>query len=981
MSRPTIVRHSRAEFIQAGGPLAVLQPAGRSRTGSKYSSYRRIAAAGKLGTALRGTLAGAFVLAAITIAAPGAQAQETGILNPGDAVVTGFSGAVGPDEGADALDHTYIDTDGASVRVIGLGATGGPAEGQLIPAPKTFEVTAGQVGQVFGAALDDGIREDTDDRVPNAYVAATSAYGLSIVGDDADGDGAPDRAKTGQAGASWMAGQFGTEEGGGPGSIWKIDGVTGEVSLFADITLDGVANSGPGLGNIAYDADNRQLFVSDLDTGMIVRVDLDGNVLDHFDHGVEARAAAGLEEVAFDPANRLDISSPAFNSEDSETWQFTDARRRIHGLAVHEGRLYYSVTEGPQIWSVGLTEDGGFGDDARTELDLAGQVVPFAVTDLAFGADGSLTLAQRGGVTGSYDYRSFTVPGQARVLRFAQDESGTWSPAPSEYAVGLSGEFRNVSGGIAFGNGYDAEGFLDPAAFAQTLWSTGDGLLGDAAAVSGLQGNDEALVRPQNEPPVQSYFVDLDDQYDDVQATGHAGDVEIVPFGAGEPVVAEGPVYTDDEPVITPIDTPFDDVPGFGDPGFGDPGFPPGFPSCPPGTKWNPILKKCVPFKWCPPGTKWNPILKKCVPFKWCPPGTKWNPILKKCVPIKICPPGTKWNPILKKCVPFKWCPPGKKWNPILKKCVPIIKFCPLGKKWNPILKKCVPICPLNKKWNPITKKCEPFVIQVCPKGSIWNPVLKKCIKISIHCLPGFKYDWNKKKCVPICPPGHKWSANLKKCVPIIVLPPKCPAGTKWSANLKKCVPIIVLPPKCPAGTKWSANLKKCVPIIVLPPKCPAGTKWSANLKKCVPIIVLPPKCPAGTKWSANLKKCVPIIVLPPKCPAGTKWSANLKKCVPIIVLPIKCPAGTKWSANLKKCVPIIVLPPKCPAGTKWSANLKKCVPVIVKPQLTPKRIPPKVLAPSRIQPLQIQPRQVQPRFKLAPRQSSTLPRRGFVIQ
>jgi hypothetical protein len=390
MSRPTIVRPSRAEIIRAGGASAVLQPAGAPRTVSKYSSYRRIAAAGKLGTALRGTLAGAFVLAALSIATPGAHAQGASVFNPGDAVVTGFSGAVGPAEGDNPLDRTYIDPDGASVRVIGLAATGGGAEGQVVPAPRTFQVSAGEVGQVFGVALDDGVREDGEPGAPNAYVTATSAYGLAIVGDDADGDGVPDRARTGQAGANWMAGQFGTEGGGGPGSIWKIDGVTGEVSLFAEVALDGVANSGPGLGNIAFDAENRQLFVSDLDTGMIVRVDLDGNVLDHFDHGVEARAAAGLEEVAFDPANRLDITSPSFNSEDSETWQFTDARRRVHGLAVHDGRLYYSVTEGPQIWSVGLNEDGGFGDDARTELDLAGQVVPFAVTDLAFGVDGSL---------------------------------------------------------------------------------------------------------------------------------------------------------------------------------------------------------------------------------------------------------------------------------------------------------------------------------------------------------------------------------------------------------------------------------------------------------------------------------------------------------------------------------------------------------------------------------------------------------------
>ena len=35
--------------------------------------------------------------------------------------------------------------------------------------------------------------------------------------------------------------------------------------------LDGVPNPGPGLGNLAYDATHKQLFVSDLYTGMIHR--------------------------------------------------------------------------------------------------------------------------------------------------------------------------------------------------------------------------------------------------------------------------------------------------------------------------------------------------------------------------------------------------------------------------------------------------------------------------------------------------------------------------------------------------------------------------------------------------------------------------------------------------------------------------------------------------------------------------------------
>ena len=68
-----------------------------------------------------------------------------------------------------------------------------------------------------------------------------------------------------------MKGQFGLDLQGDPGSIYKVDGATGVVRLFAKVMLDGVPNPGPALGNLAYDAAHKQLFVSDLYTGMIHR--------------------------------------------------------------------------------------------------------------------------------------------------------------------------------------------------------------------------------------------------------------------------------------------------------------------------------------------------------------------------------------------------------------------------------------------------------------------------------------------------------------------------------------------------------------------------------------------------------------------------------------------------------------------------------------------------------------------------------------
>ena len=169
-----------------------------------------------------------------------------------------------------------------SLRVIGLARMGGPPQAQLVPAPKPFTATARQIGQVFSLALDDA-------NPPNIYAAASSAYGLPIVVPDADGDGVPDRSRRGAPNAAFMPGLFGPITlDGGPGSIWKINGSTGAVTLFANVMLGGVPNSGPALGALAFDPASRQLFVADRDTGMIHRFTLDGVERGRFDHGTQA---------------------------------------------------------------------------------------------------------------------------------------------------------------------------------------------------------------------------------------------------------------------------------------------------------------------------------------------------------------------------------------------------------------------------------------------------------------------------------------------------------------------------------------------------------------------------------------------------------------------------------------------------------------------------------------------------------------------
>ncbi|MGH6833453.1 MAG: hypothetical protein ACRECM_10625, partial [Methyloceanibacter sp.] len=347
---------------------------------------------------------------------------------------------------------------------------------------------------------------------------------------------------------------------------WKIDGATGLVSLFANIQHDGNDNAGPGLGDIAYDSATHQFFVSDLETGLIHRLDLDGKDLGTFDHGTAGRAKAGLEPVAYDAAGRMNIESPEFDIENPSTWGFADKRRAVFAVAVQDGRLFYSTQEGPQIWSVGLNPDGSFADDAELEIDVTGTPNGNVITDIVFDGAGTLYLAQRGEIVGSYDYSVFAKPEESAVLRYVWNETEQrWSTEADEYAIGLKPPHRSTEGGVALNYGYDADGNIDYNQCRATLWTTGEHLRegedaervaeGGASIVHGLQGNDKSLVRPENVPPYETWFVDNDGLYLDGSVYGHVGDIAIF-NPCDKRTVAEPLPYPPEFPYYPPLPEP-----------------------------------------------------------------------------------------------------------------------------------------------------------------------------------------------------------------------------------------------------------------------------------------------------------------------------------------------------------------------------------------------------------------------------------------
>ncbi|WP_336799342.1 hypothetical protein [Kaistia sp. MMO-174] len=887
----------------------------------------------------------------------GAQSQQA-IVGPEDAVVTGFSGAAtGPaPNGADPLDYLVIPPDGPAARVIDLSRLGG--QGGLSDVAKPFTVKAGQVGQVFGVALDDA-------PAPSIYLAATSAYGLSIGLADASGGGFK-RLLHGLQGAEFLPNQFGpAAQRGGPTSIWRVDGTTGQVTLFANIGDEGV-NAAASLGGLAYDPRSQQIFAADRATGLIHKLSLDGTDRGTFDHGLEARPANGLAEAPLTPVT-VDIASQSFDTEQPATWGYADPERLVFALAMRDDRLFYSVAAGPEIWSVGINRDGSFARDARFETAVEALGPGMEVSSIAFDNRGLLYVAERAPPTGAYDFTNVAEGGNSRVLRFraktrVDSEPGLWQPVPEQYAVGQLPDYRNADGGVALGRGYDSSGRIQMNACAVTLWSTGEQLLGDAPSVEpvdGLQGNDTQLVLPTNAPPTNSWFIAYGDKPGDRSFSGHMGAVVTLPCEAapvpGRRVVAPPPPPRFSEPLPPPppvlLGCPV------GTFLVGDTCLLP--PSCPIGTRFRDGY--CVSIG-CPPdmirlnGTCLPPPIHceryetfvdgRCIPWR-CPPDLVRMPngycgcprdeiyVRGQCIPQR-CPPDmfmTRDG----RCLPPQGCRPpmfmdrnGRCVPPVgcrpplfmdrYGRCVPPQGECrpPMVRDFNG---RCVPpqgecrppmVRDFNGRCVPPQGECRPPMVRdnngrcVPPQGECRPPMVRdfngRCVPPQGECRPPMVRD-NNGRCVP--PQGEcrppMVRDNNGRCVP--------PQGDcrppMVRDNNGRCVP--------PQGDCRPPMVRddngRCVP--------PQGDcrppMVRDNNGRCVP--------PQGECRPPQIRDDNGRCVAPPgrPCPRGQERADN-GRCRP--VAQQACPDGQVRRGN--RCLPVVAPPvnpgsetPNCGRGQR----------------------------------------------------------------
>jgi hypothetical protein len=769
--------------------------------------------------------AAAFCVALISThpAEVAAQQAPNAVYATGNAAVTGFSGASPPIQiapGVDPNQQTFIDLNGPSLRIVDLQHMDGPQNARLVGAPKPLTVSAALIGQVFGVALD-------DETPPNIYAAATSAYGLPIVAPGPDGQ--PQHLQIGAPNATFMPGLWGPQ--GGPGSIWKIDGKNGQVSLFANVALNGRTNSGAALGGLAYDPDSKSLFVADRETGLIHRFGLNGEELGRYDHGVTARATQGLPPAPWNGQPGINVASPQFDSGQPSTWNYAAPARRVFGLAVYQRRLYYAVAEGLLIWSVGLNPDGSFANDAAIELAAPPAAGPTEISKIAFDEQGRMFLAERPAPTGAFDFEALAVPALGRVLRYAVTGAAAggqriWQQSPDEYPIGFPLNFRNDNGGVAIGYSYNIIGEIARGSCGGFMWTTGEDLRHSSDAglaarlarsgaldVNGLQGNGTWRIRRDDKPPLQSYFIEYQDGLQDDAARGHMGDIAIERLCA--------------PPQPASLAPPAGGAPPSGGQAGGPPPGPP--PVRPPGPP--PVTPVCPPGKVCPPT-----VTPGCPPGKVCPPTV--TPV---CPPGKVCPP-----PATPGCPPGQTCPP------------PVTPVCPSGRVCPP--GSAVPVG--------VEPQCQPGQTAIapsnfcCSSGQVYTNTSggQACCSgqvVNGQCQPPTPPPSN-----PNCSPG---STNPQCCAKGYVSTGSfcCLASQMTSTNA--C---------CPSGqTPSGPNKNQCVAITRIPigPRCCASGLIPTVDKPCCPAanITTSGGCCSDPVDPNNRTQCPAKTEIVPACAPG----------------------------------------------------------------------------------------------------------------
>lgn len=237
---------------------------------------------------------------------------------------------------------------------------------------------------------------------------------------------------------------------------------------FAEVTLDGVENPGPGLGNLAFDPLHRQVLRlrprHRHDPSRSTRRARISTLRPRHRRPRRRGAARGRRDPAVacpTPAQRLRRRGP-------RQLGLRGGRPQVWGVAVHQGRLYYAVVDDSQIWSVGIAaEDGGFAEDPRwNSTSPSGRGSCRSACYRLRHGSGAMLLAQRGAIT-TWDYAGFADTGES----LASTASG-WSPGRPGHAEPLDRDPRGIRRASAANTGRPMAASTSATASTATAGST-----------------------------------------------------------------------------------------------------------------------------------------------------------------------------------------------------------------------------------------------------------------------------------------------------------------------------------------------------------------------------------------------------------------------------------------------------------------------------------------------------------------------------
>jgi hypothetical protein len=309
-------------------------------------------------------------------------------------------------------------------------------------------------------------------------------------------------------------------------------------------------------------------------------------------------------------------------------------------------------------------------------------------------------------------------------------------------------------------------------------------------------------------------------------------------------------------------------------------------------------------------------------------------------------------------------CKDGKVRDPVTGQCVlpdtipeVVIEDCKDGKVRDPVTGQCVlpeaipevvEACKDGKVRDPITGQCvmPEVVVEACKDGKVRDPVTGLCVlpTQTLDCPEGYEPNEAGTACIPVikikdkkCDPGYVYDEDLQKCVPIEDTP--CAEGFHLENGL--CVPDD--DGKCETG--YEKVNGTCVPVCqtgyhrdasgaCVIDDCPTGYERDEITGKCIPVIEIK-SCPTGFVRDEETGKCVPIEDEP--CAEGFHRDEATGLCVPDD--DKKCETGYEKVDGV--CVPVCKegyirnldsgvcekVEKECPAGQVKDAN-GKCVPI-----------------------------------------------------